>query len=529
MYILKNALKSITRNKARNILVGIVVLVIAVSSCIALSIREAAETAKKSTLDSLSITGQISFNRSSAMSEMKEQGEMNMDNLKKDALTLEDYMLYTGALSEGDSYYYTLSTSFNAAGTTLAYGNEEETNETTTDEASETENMKGGMMPDMGKEGSMESQGDFSVTGYSSYESIMSLFGTDGTCTISDGQMFDETSEDLTCVISDELAMYNSLAVGDKITISNPENETETYEISIVGIYTNTVSDEGNGMFARSEPANNIYMGYNALSVITAQSEALGSTAENDSGETVSTSLKNQVNFTYVFSEADHYYTFEKEVYNLGLSDEYTVSSSDLSAYESSLTPLETLSEMAGWFFLVVLVVGGVVLIVLNIFNLRERKYEVGVLTAIGMKKHKVGAQFIIELFIVTFAAIIIGTAAGAAASVPVTNTLLASQTKSSEQTDEEISENFGFPGGEMGMGEQKQDKGQNAGMMGEKPGQEGRSAAVSYITSVSSATNLAVVLKLVLVGVLLTLISSFAALITIMRYEPLRILSSRS
>lgn len=38
MYILKNAWRSVVRARGRNILVGIIVLVIAVSSCVALSI-----------------------------------------------------------------------------------------------------------------------------------------------------------------------------------------------------------------------------------------------------------------------------------------------------------------------------------------------------------------------------------------------------------------------------------------------------------------------------------------------------------
>lgn len=49
---------------------------------------------------------------------------------------------------------------------------------------------------------------------------------------------------------------------------------------------------------------------------------------------------------------------------------------------------------MAGYFLIVILAIGAIVLIVLNIFNIRERKYEVGVLTAIGMKKSRVAISF---------------------------------------------------------------------------------------------------------------------------------------
>ena len=50
MYIIKNALLCISRSKGRNILIGIIALVIAVSACIGLSIRQAAESAKASAI-----------------------------------------------------------------------------------------------------------------------------------------------------------------------------------------------------------------------------------------------------------------------------------------------------------------------------------------------------------------------------------------------------------------------------------------------------------------------------------------------
>ncbi|MBR5773419.1 MAG: hypothetical protein IKY44_01080 [Clostridia bacterium] len=61
MYIVKNALRCIGRAKGRNILIGIIVLVIAVSSCIGLSIRQAAEDARESALQGMSITATISY------------------------------------------------------------------------------------------------------------------------------------------------------------------------------------------------------------------------------------------------------------------------------------------------------------------------------------------------------------------------------------------------------------------------------------------------------------------------------------
>lgn len=73
MYIIKNALKCIGRSKGRNILIGVIVLVIAVSACFGLSIRQAAEKAKADTLDGLTVTAAISFDRQSMMNQMKNE------------------------------------------------------------------------------------------------------------------------------------------------------------------------------------------------------------------------------------------------------------------------------------------------------------------------------------------------------------------------------------------------------------------------------------------------------------------------
>ncbi|MBQ8752775.1 MAG: hypothetical protein IJZ13_06700 [Clostridia bacterium] len=70
MYIVKNALRCIGRSKGRNVLIGIIVLVIAVSACLGLSIRQAATDAREDTLATLSVTATISFDRLSAMGNM---------------------------------------------------------------------------------------------------------------------------------------------------------------------------------------------------------------------------------------------------------------------------------------------------------------------------------------------------------------------------------------------------------------------------------------------------------------------------
>lgn len=540
MYIIKNALKSITRNKLRNILIGVIVLIISVSACVALSIQQAAEAAKEDTLSSLKVTAQISFDRKKAMEDMKkdsdsgesqnsfDRSKFDFDVLQGSSLTLDDYMKYTKALKKGDGYYYSGAVSLNATGDLLPYG----TSEDDDSDSSDSKNSDSGFnMPGQSPQSDSGSsdgkpnmpfqinQGDFTITGYSSSNAMLSMFGEDGSYKITDGSMFDFSSTDYECIISNELATYNNLKVGDTLKLSNPEYEKETYKLKIVGIYTDSdSSSEENNRFMMNDPANNIYMNYSAFSNLIKASEKAGNKTTDSDGNKTSAALKENLAFTYTFADVDNYEKFSKEVYKLGLSDDYKVSSSDLQAYENSLTPLNTLSSTAMWFFLIVLGVGGIILITLNIFNLRERKYEVGVLTAIGMKKAKVALQFVTEILVVTFIALIIGTSIGSAVSVPVTNTLLANQISSGQSSDDKVKENFGF----------NKDNGGPPSDFGGTPFGK-NSAAVKYVDSVSSATNLFVILELALVGLFLTLIASLAALISIMRYEPLKILSNRS
>ena len=67
MYVIKNALRNISRSKGRNILILIILLVIVISSCVALSIRHAAETAREEGLAKLNITAQITPDISSTL------------------------------------------------------------------------------------------------------------------------------------------------------------------------------------------------------------------------------------------------------------------------------------------------------------------------------------------------------------------------------------------------------------------------------------------------------------------------------
>ena len=403
MYIIKNALRCIGRAKGRNVLIGIIALVIAIAACIGLSIRQAAESTKNSALAGMQITATISFDRSGAMGSMGGRpGDMGGGFDKNQfagmmggssSLTLEEYLKYAEAESVQD-FYYTLTAYFNGSDSFLPVSDETDDTEgdgtldgSLEEEPSGRPQMPGGMGGMGGMMGGF-SAGDFTIIGYSS-DSAMTEF-VSGTASILDGGvMFDEGTEEMVCVISEELAIYNSLSVGDIVTLTNPSLESESYELTIVGIYTSSQNNDFSmSIFGTSQdPANKIYMSAGTLQTILDVSEENNTTITDEStGRESDSKLTGTLAATYTFADVDAYYAFETEVRELGLSDTYAVSSSDISSFENSLAPLNTLGTMAGWFLVVILIIGGVILVVLNIFNVRERKYEVGVLTAMGMK-----------------------------------------------------------------------------------------------------------------------------------------------
>ena len=263
-------------------------------------------------------------------------------------------------------------------------------------------------------------------------------------------------------------------------------------------------------------------MSANALQKIIDASEDINTDDE-------SSPIKASLSATYSFADVDSYYQFEEDVRSLGLDDSYTVSSADLTSFENCLTPLNTLSSMAGWFLLVILIIGAVILVVLNIFNVRERKYEIGVLTAMGMKKGKVALQFVCEILVITMIAVIIGAGIGAVSSVPVTNALLENQTQSQSENIQQLENNFGRPGNMNGSGLQTPpDMPQNnGGGFGGKIEQMFNGAS-DYITEVDSAMNLTVVFQMLLIGLGLTLVASGVSVMFVMRYDPLKILANR-
>ena len=498
MYILKNAYLSIIRNKGRNILIGIIILVIACACSVTLAIKNSASTLIKSYENQYQVTATLDVNRESLMQNSKNSSQGSNNNKKQMIENFNDI----GSLSISDienyasseyvkSYYYTNSIGLNGLNIETASKTIPDENNNNSSK-SQNDNQKPNNMPN---DNPNTNSYDFTVIGYSSYEAMEDFIS--GNYTISSGEVSSDFNSN-TCVINSELASLNNLNVSDTITLVDPNDESKTYTLTITGIFTENNSSSDNKMDMFSKSANTIITNVNVINNII----------NSD------TNIKQNLNPTFILKSKDVVDNFKNELTNKGLN-QYLTLKTNLDSIENATSSISNLSSFANIFLIITLVIGAIILFILNMINVRERKYEIGVLRTIGMKKSALILQFTSELLIVTIIFLMLGTSIGAIISVPTANKLLEREINSSNSQKENVNNNFGGNMMEKGMS---------------KPNDKINGIAdVEKIDSINAVVDFKVLLELLGIGILLTLISSSAATFSIQRFSPLTILKERS
>ena len=508
MYILKNAWKSIIRNKGRNILITIIVIVIASSCTISLAILKSANNIVDAYEEKNPIEASIGMNRNELINYLHENNESQEDMINSfneiEGLSEEEINNYADSKYIKE-YYYTYSLGVDAKDLTEATDSlvkeKTETKTETTTSGGEFGNFppRGGRVTNKKTTtkttekifNEKAQNGAFTLVGYNSYEDMKDFIN--GDYTITDGSVSDEFNSS-NCVISEELATLNNLKVDDKITVIDTDNTSNTYELTITGIYKENTesSNDTRAMFSTS--ANEIITNVNFIKQILDKNE----------------NLKANINPTFILNNKDDIDAFSKEVTDKGLNKYYSVTN-NINEIESATKSINNVKVFATTFLIITLLIGGIVLAVINMINIRERKYEIGVLRTIGMKKSKLSLQFMLELLIVCVFGLSIGATIGSLSSVKIANKLLDSEIKSTQEEYSDISNNFGIH-------DDRENFKHNFGV-----------ANINQVNTIDAVVDIKVLLELLGLGILLTLISSLASMISISRFSPLTILKERS
>ena len=138
------------------------------------------------------------------------------------------------------------------------------------------------------------------------------------------------------------------------------------------------------------------------------------------------------VNAEYELKSPEYLKAFTKEVREKGLPDVYTVVT-DEESYNKIVTPVEGLAKITMTFMIVVLLIGGAILLLVTAMAIRERKYEIGVLRAMGMKKAKAALMLVIEMVTITAICLVAGLGIGSVLAQPVADVLTAGQAETAQ------------------------------------------------------------------------------------------------
>lgn len=264
------------------------------------------------------------------------------------------------------------------------------------------------------------------IMAYTNYDSPYTGFAI-GDLSLQDGAFPEEEND---CMVSKQFVETNDLAIGDTIQVTcvYKESRNATLTLKITGIYS-ADAFEATYQDGADALARDIY--------------------------TTEGTLK-QSGFTQYYSDLPIYYlsdveaveAFEEKLKENGLS-EYLSIIDNIGELESHIRPIQRISQFVTVLMVVVLLLGGAVFLLLTFLAVRERKYEIGVLRLIGMKKKKVIRGFLYETSVIVFVCCALGMLLGTAIAQPVADRMLV------QGTEEEAAEDATVDSQSDGMSQQ--------------------------------------------------------------------------
>ena len=416
MNFLKRAFYSTKAKGGRSLLLTFVFSAILIFILAGLTIQSASLTAAENAKKSMGATVTLSANMENAMKDMQKNSNEGQrpdpGSFNLTPVDLDDVEKITAL--NNLSYYTMSSTTTVDAKSFEAISSEESSN---TSEQSTPSGMK---MPQM------TSQGDISISGTNATATTTSFKG--GTAEIIDGVgITDEDMDSNKAVIETTLAQANDLTVGDTIKI---ERDDKTYKLNIVGIYKSTESTDSRSMqMASLNPYNTIYTSY------TFANKVKGSDYKNTADSVV-----------FHVTDPEKMPAFVKAATATGLdTDTYSLTTND-QQYQQMVQPLDNVKSFANKIVLLVAIAGTVILALIVMLTIRERKYEIGVLMSLGEKRSKIIAQFFAELIFVLALALVVAGVSGQFVGNAVGKQLIEQQTMT--QTSDATSSAQQGPGG---------------------------------------------------------------------------------
>lgn len=449
------------------------------------SIQSATKKAGVLARQKLGATVTLSPNMQKIKEKMRQENGSGGFKLERNPVSLEDVEKVL-TLDNIKSYNVTSSTECIADGF-----------EPITSTESETTEQNQGFMK--GPNGEARVMGDVTLEGILNLKDVSSFIN--GEDTLTSGSAITSSDKDKNvAVIEKTLADQNSLKIGDTIKVKSSQDSSNTVKLKIVGIYENSSEiSEGAMRNTAMNPYNKIYVPYTV-------SNTLKGSDSKDQVDSAQFYLNDPINVDSFLEEGE----------KLDIDfDTYTLDANSRD-YETMMGPIENIASFAKMTVIIVSIAGAVILALIIMLSIKERRNEVGILLALGEKKTKVISQFGVEILIILSVSFGVSAVAGNTISNKISDVLLAKETA--------VEQNSGFdmPGmkdiGVMGMpgGGDMQGKGQGGF----------NKANLEKIDSLDVSVSGTDYAKMCTLAIIISFLGILISSISIMRLQPKEILS---
>lgn len=487
MNFFKRAWLNVWAKKGRSVLLILVSSAILMFVLAGLLIRSAAVKATSQAKADVGATVTLSANRQAAFKKMQSRTTSSKSSRPK--MTLTPVKLSDAAkvaqLSNISSYNVTSSTSVNAS----SY----DTVSTSTGMGSSTGGGPGGMK-------SSTSTGDTQIDGVTATSLTTAFSNKQSKITKGRGiTAADKNTNNV--VIEKDLASQNNLTVGDTLTVKEATGDKDKVKLKVVGIYKASSTSSSTTGPMSTDPANTMYTSYTLANTFKGSKYA-------GTADSVTFNVSNPAKVSSVK-------TAGKKLIN---TSKYSLSTDDAS-YQTVKASMDNVEGFANKIVWLVAIAGTIILALIIILMIRERRFEIGVLLSLGEARWKIIAQFFTEMLMVIVVAVAIAGVGGKF----VGNQLGSQLVSQSATTTQTTSSSTGQPGGGAPSGNG------GSGMRGGNGGpgstsQTAKQATDTKLEVTVSAVNLA---ELGGFGLAITFLSIMIASGGILRLEPKKVLIS--
>lgn len=295
-----------------------------------------------------------------------------------------------------------------------------------------------------------------------------------------EGRMYNQQEIDnaeKVCLITDTLAEYNNLRIGDTIEISfeSPSNmnssnswyaelgiteEDVKMELEIIGIFNNTkeadpTADNFDWMSKYESPENivlipdSVYAEYQYNISLKSWDHYQEMWPEdefyqNEDNRPTMDSILSKTSVTLLLHDPLEVDDFVEQ-YEASLEGQYRIVDANNETFKQLARPLDTLTLFASLIVGLVLINAVVIITLVTALTLKTREYEIGVLLSQGVSKLMVVAQFFIELALVAVLGFTLSVASGTLIAGKVGEEVLEYQVEFSGLNEAEEEDDYNY------------------------------------------------------------------------------------